>query len=105
MHDDVVDRVVGRVSLGVEGNPQVVGSEPIRPFLDEKSVQCAAVRTTSARTSVPEQKSNHSPSTFNWSTPTFTYFVGCVGCPVDHRAYRGGEEQDCTDDGSGEHDR
>jgi hypothetical protein len=44
-------------------------------------VQCAAVRTTFGRISVPEQKSNQSLPRWSWSAPTFAYLFDVSDVP------------------------
>ena len=95
MDDDVVDGVVGRVPFRIERDPQVVGPEPVRPFLDE---EIGAVRGGENDVSANERpRAEVEPLAFDIQLQhaNVRVRVGCVGCPVDHRACRGGEEQDC----------
>jgi hypothetical protein len=36
MDHDVIHRVIRRVALGVEGDPQIIGTEPVRPNVDQE---------------------------------------------------------------------
>ena len=95
MNDDVVDRVVGRIPFRIKGDPQVGGPETVRTLLDE---EIGAVRggENDVRTNeCPRAEVEPIAFDIQLQHANVRVRVGCVGCPVDHRACRGGEEQDC----------
>jgi hypothetical protein len=99
MHDDVVDRVVGRVSLRIERNPQIVGAEAVRPLLDEKVCAVRGGENNVRADKGPRAKVEPLAFYVQLEYADVRVLVGCVGYPFDHPARRGGEEQDCEGGG------
>jgi hypothetical protein len=94
MHHDMVHRVVGRVALRVEGDPQVVGAEPVLALLDQEVGAVGGGQDDVGVDQCPAAEVHPFSVDVQLEHADVGVHVGRVGGPADYRPGRAGDQHD-----------